>query len=441
MQVLIVGNGFDRKIGLKTDYNSFLDWMREKGYGVGQRFSEYSNKINSHFLAQSESRIKDYKSFAYKSFEFSGERFNILNEKTTKHFEEQDESYLANCLLFLLPEITNNNTPYNTKNPNIWYCFIQLLRHQKQHNLFNIDVSKFEKYIGEEGNWVDIEGLIQKSIESRIQEDYYKAGIFSLSRYFDVFSLANLLVMDLNENHQRPKEDIYKLVWTDFLEFKKTFCGYLTSISNKVNNVWAKFESGTSKEFNDKSGGKSILSLTNYHKIINFNYTNFWPEKPDVYYVHGNIDDLSNVVFGLDMNIRGGEFQKDERKTTFEINLHKNKELLKFSKISQLLHLQVDKKSNPLGKTDTLSIIGHSIGEQDYSYYFSILDRNVDFLQINCLWYEYNEVGNNKESMKDALFEMLTSYEKYSNQRILHKMIFEGRIKFEEVFIPRIFNQ
>ena len=42
MRVLIVGNGFDRKIGLKTDYISFLDWMQEKGYGVGERFAEYS---------------------------------------------------------------------------------------------------------------------------------------------------------------------------------------------------------------------------------------------------------------------------------------------------------------------------------------------------------------------------------------------------------------
>ncbi|HRI24771.1 MAG TPA: AbiH family protein, partial [Ferruginibacter sp.] len=174
--------------------------------------------------------------------------------------------------------------------------------------------------------------------------------------------------------------------------------------------------------------------------IINFNYTNFLPAYLNTYYVHGNIDDFDKIVFGLDMNIKGGEFQTDERKTKFEISLHKNKQLLKFSKISQLLHLQVDKTSVPLNIISTLSIIGHGIGEQDYSYFFSILDRNADSIQINCFWYKFNEEGDNKESTKEALFEMLTSYEKYSNQRILHKMIFEGRIKFKEVFIPNIYH-
>ncbi len=139
-------------------------------------------------------------------------------------------------------------------------------------------------------------------------------------------------------------------------------------------------------------------------------------------------------------NIKHGNLNQTERKTTFELDLSKNKLLLRFSKLSQLLHLQIDKPSQWFEQISRISIVGHSIGEQDYSYFFSILDRNIDFISIHCLWYEYNEGANNKESMKEALFEMLTSYEKYSNKRILHKMIFESRIKFKEVFIPKLFE-
>ncbi|MBK6381692.1 MAG: hypothetical protein IPF72_19345 [Chitinophagaceae bacterium] len=227
-------------------------------------------------------------------------------------------------------------------------------------------------------------------------------------------------------------------MWDDFLEFKKILCNYLTPLSEKIKRNWQTFEYASLGKYKENSDKINIIHTSHYEKIIDFNYTDFGPENPNIYYVHGNIDDSKNVVFGLDMNIRGGEFQKHERKTAFELNLTKNKDLLKFSKISQLLHLQVDKISHTLNKITQLSIVGHSIGEQDYSYYFSILDRNVDHIQLNCLWYQFNEGGNNKESLKDALFEMLTEYEKYSNQRILHKMIFEGRIKFKEVFIPRI---
>jgi len=439
MRVLIVGNGFDRKLGLKTDYISFLDWMQKNGYGVGERFAECSNKIRFPFLEASDSRINEYKEFA-KSTQFEGEKFNILNPIQGNYFQESNESFLANSLLYVLPEIISKNNPQKTKHPNIWYTFIQLLRYQKKNKLLEINTSRFDKYLGDEGNWVDIEGLIQKSIETRILKDYFKQGIFSIANYFDVFSLANLLIMDLKESRQRSKEEVYELVWKDFSEFKKILSNYLTPISEKIKNKWPQFEKISLMKYKENNE-INIIHASHYEKIIDFNYTDFGVENPNVYYVHGNVDDRNNIVFGLDMNIKGGALEKDERKTTFELSLTKNKPLLKFSKISQLLHLQVDKTAHPLNKITQLSIVGHSIGEQDYSYYFSILDRNVDYIQINCLWYEFNEGGNNKEFMKEALFEMLTGYEKYSNQRILHKMIFEGRIKFKEVCIPKIISE
>ncbi len=441
-EVLIIGNGFDRKLGLKTDYVSFLDWMKKEGYGVGSNFKERSEKIEYNLgYDTTVSRIQLYKEFSSKSIDFLGKKFNIRNPISGNYFNEPTENKLANDLLYLLPEIIGNTSLIKTKEANIWFSFIQLLCYEKEHRLLKLDISKFEKYLGAEGNWVDIEGLIQKSIEVRVQHDYFKQGIFSIVNYFDIFSLANLLTIDISENHQKTKEKIYELVWNDFLDFKKTLSNYLVMVSNKKDASWSKYDIVSKKYKESESGEKSIIQMTYYHKIINFNYTDFFKENSQVYYVHGNSNDGKEIVFGLDMEIKGGLLHDTERKTTFEINLNKNKQLLRFSKISQLLNLQVDKESSQFNKISILTIVGHSIGEQDYSYYFSILDRNVDHIMIICLWYEYNEGGNNnKESLKDALFEMLTNYEKFSNKRVLHKMIFEGRIKFKEVFIPKLFN-
>ena len=436
MRVLLVGNGFDRKLGLKTDYISFLDWMQEQGYGVGEKFAQYSKKLHFPHL-ETGSRIEEYKQFG-RSIQFEEEKFNILNPTHLNNFDESKESHLANSLLYVLPEITSKNISAIRKHPNIWYSFIQLLRYQKKDKLLEINTARFERFLCDEGNWVDIEGLIQKSIETRTLQERFSGGIFSISSHFDVFSLANLLSMDLNQSRQWPKEEIYKLVWEDFLEFKKALCNYLTPLSEKLQKNWSFFETASIREYQKSNQKTNIIRTSDYEKIINFNYTPFLCESSQLYHVHGNKEDRDSIVFGLDMNIKGGALEKDERKTTFELGLTKNKQLLQFSKISQLLHLQVDKISHPLNKISQLSIVGHSIGEQDYSYYFSILDRNVDNIEIICLWYEFIDGGSNKEFMKIALFEMLTAYERYANQRILHKMIFESRIKFKEVFIPKI---
>lgn len=442
MNILIVGNGFDRKIGLKTDYISFLDWMKEEGYGVGTRFFQNSEKIdyaNNNFSFQN--RLQCYKSFLNTPTDFIGVKFNIQNQSSVKYFEEPAENKIANNLLYLLPEIISGNKPQKTEKANIWYSFIQLLRYQKTNNLFITDISRFGNYLCEEGNWVDIEGLIQKSIEIRIQNDYYVSGIFSVARYFDIFSLANLFTMDINETYQRSKEEIYDIVWQDFLEFKKCLSEYLAFISSGIKNLDQKFIQESIQYYKSQGGKTFILNNINqFAKIINFNYVPLVFNHADVYHIHGDIDDREKIVFGLDVNLRNSELHTDERKTTFEIKLSRSKSLLRFSKLHQLLHLQVDKGKNNLGKVFSLTIIGHSIGEQDYSYYFSILDRNIENIEIVCLWYKYNEVGNNKESSIESLFEMITSYERYCNQRIIHKMIFEGRIKFKEVYIPRIIN-
>ncbi|HRI26039.1 MAG TPA: AbiH family protein, partial [Ferruginibacter sp.] len=221
MNVLIIGNGFDRKIGLKTDFLSFIDWMKKRGYGVGDRFRKQSEKINFPFITHpGQTRIDNYTKFKGVHIQYAGEIFTIRNWTVDKNLDESTESRLSNDLLYLLPEITGNETLSKTSQPNIWYCFIQLLLFQSKTNLLDISASEFTQYINTNGNWVDLEGLIQKSIEVRVTQDHFRDGIFSITNHFDVFSLANLLLLDIKDHRQKAKGEIYKAVWLDFLEFK-----------------------------------------------------------------------------------------------------------------------------------------------------------------------------------------------------------------------------
>ncbi len=442
MDVLIVGNGFDRKLGLKTDYISFLQWMKSKGYGVGNQFKNNSDKIDTPYRkSPTETRLAHLKTLNHRDHDFSGVKFNIRNKNGENHFHEQEERFYANAILYLLPQITNSNQRECISNKaNIWYCFLQLLLFEENNKVFNLDTRHFTSYLDCNGNWVDVEGLIQKSIEVRINEAYYNSGIFSIKSYFDVFSLANLLSIDINDTFQKPKEEIYNIVWNDFLEFKEALCIYLEEISSKAPNIWPILKQKADEMLNN--GIKTeYFNPEKYQKIISFNYTDFFSKSTvpiSSYNVHGVFLDKRNIVFGLDIDIKNGLFKEPGIKTDFENKLHKNILLRNFLKISQLLQLQVEKEHNSFNTIGWLSIIGHSIGEQDYSYYFSILDRNVETIKITCYWYEFNEGGNNKDSLKNAVFEMLTAYERYSNKRVLHKMIFEARIKFKEIYIPRI---
>ena len=449
MNLLIVGNGFDRKIGLKTDYISFLEWMKNEGYGMGSRLKKAADSIINYNIINFKSKADLVKNNFFTYDTFKTKYFNLRNPNGLKIFDDEQENKLSNQLLYALPEILNTRED-NIKDvePNIWYCFMQILLFEKKNRVFNINISRFESFINENGKWIDIEGLIQANVYLRIMEDYYKDGFFSLTEHFDVFSLAHHFTLNNTNLYQRGKEDIYEIVWKDFLEFKGILCQYFTSLqTSNVSFYQYEKHCNNYKSIHSDNLEKVIIDINEYSSIINFNYTNYVinsSNSNNCYYVHGNVTDFKRVVFGFDVNIKNGVFDKDERKTSFEIALSKNKSLNRFSKVNQLFELQVDKQPYiNRGLIRELSIVGHSIGEQDYSYYFSLLDRKfesyycVDLVTIIGLWYTFGD-NNNKDEMKESLFEMLTHYERYANKKVLHRMIFEGRIKFKEVYIPQL---
>ncbi len=435
--VLIIGNGFDRQLGLKTDYISFLDWIDAKGEYFEEVIFEGANMFKEWLLETNHEVNEEWIEIFINIVKNHGKEINgakrFLDKIKVKYHIPNNYSDVLktkgreNIIRFLLPltnrKIFNNHKPKT----NLWFSYFNYLRRYK-----NIDPNLnfiFKEFLGENGQWIDLETLIEKNIISDIK---------ILTKSGADLTILNFAGYVLND--KLTDNDIKEKLWNDFKDFKLLLAEY-------IKLQYYPFNEG----FN-KVKGIPLLEGYFFHKVINFNYTNFYFDihtfdnnsrfkltREDVYNVHGVGNDKENIVFGFD-SFFTNENIVSEGKSQLEIDLLKDKDLVKYSKIQQLLELQKDKPEFNIGIVDKLSILGHSIGEQDYNYFFSIMDNNIDRIKLEYLWYRYNDNQefDNRQSGQEALFNMINAYEKYANKRVFHKMIFEGRIKFREVPIPKI---
>jgi len=432
--ILILGNGFDRQLGLKTDYISFLDWIEEQNYSDKGVANLVNNMSHMDKPIGSVSEATDFiLSLFNKTDSIEIQIFRESLFHSVVRTKEQDYSLQLIRLIILGKQKFPIGWDFSKQN--IWYSYFNFLRKfvslpkENEENVFNV---LFTECINSEGRWIDLETLIELNVRHIINHP----DIIS-ANYINICTFTRYLLLcdgELRSANADLKKEIDKLLWDDFIEFKNLLTKYLEiQYSNKVN-------------LNSQHIGLQL----NVQKVINFNYTHTVSKlinngfltfaKADVYNVHGDINDKNNVVFGLDTFFRDLPLL-DDGKSSEEIRLLSDEVYVKYSKVYQLLALQKEKDIYKIGKADKLTILGHSLGVQDYSYFFSIFDRSIDVIEIEYICYHYsNNKGENKLSGQDALFKLLNSYEKISRKRVLHKMIFEGRIKFREAYLPQIFE-
>lgn len=178
---------------------------------------------------------------------------------------------------------------------------------------------------------------------------------------------------------------------------------------------------------------RDIIIGSQYSNIISFNYTIFDKEdKIDlVEYVHGNIS--SEIIIGID-----SEKFMSTNDTYF------------FTKTSRKMFLYTEKNNKKINNVldkhiDRIVFYGHSLNEQDYSYFQSIFDfyniynSNIDLVFYYSLYPEKPE----KEIKSDVATSVTKLIEKYGDtfdnkhhgKNLLHKLLLEGRIKIKEISI------
>ena len=280
-------------------------------------------------------------------------------------------------------------------------------------------------------NWMDVEKFLKdvatnKTTLDTIYQCYEYKDSKSLPGFFD---RKMIRCASLFENRKIPSREgtemIHKVLKDDLFDFKNDFIDYLKEQISKIPNY---------KDL-QKSFLKRILSsLPNFTnsdivQIVNFNYSKIDGTK----YVEANVHGLLNeeIVIGYDSSMLD---IKDS--DAFELS----KEWQKIG-IDYYYHYP-DKED----VVENIVFYGHSIGEQDYPYFFEIFD-SCDLLSKNCsskLYFCYSKYGNVQEQIealtkyKMNISRMLNAYERHhepGKQRnmIVSKLKMKRRLQIVEI--------
>ncbi len=266
-------------------------------------------------------------------------------------------------------------------------------------------------------NWIDVENILFENqfscFKSIIQEiGTINEKIYRYDGFVEMYEIKSL-------EH-------------DFCRFKLQFCEY---ISKQQANI------DTNKV---KINFKNIAKMFNISKVYNFNYSNYINKiieenSLDIFYdnIHGNVEHGEYIVFGTNHYLFDKELIKYNKnlvkikKDDYQVSEEAN---YKLTKIYQVLKLSTKRKTKSVDTVQSLTILGHSIGKQDFEYMHTIIKTNPEKIILNivwCSWYnEKDEHCDNQEELTEAVYEMLSKYEEIYGDITVHRMILENRIKF-----------
>lgn len=403
MQILILGNGFDKASGLPTLYKEFFTWRTMQIEGDLKLLYDKCEKF---FLAiPSMDSLPKYSQYGKSLYEYTSR--DGLNSKTYRQF---------------ILEVKNEMLEWENIN------FFDLFFYIGEKNKVEIN------------NWCDVENRLKyvlDSIESKgnATSEMLKDSIGAMCRD-DAVSLNKIkskigvlfqiLFFDIlvNENQEYS---IYEILKSELLAFEKVFQKYIGQIyrtmlkDEKYRNVYT----------------------TNYLKLVreseediyllNFNYTCLSPILMQSQIniteanVHGRYD--HNIIFGIEQSICDREEIYMFSKTYRKIESYGN-------------HYSLPKKGNLFNEVQTIIFYGHSLSEADYSYFQSIFDV-YDIYNQTTIIFKYSVYDkNNARKIKNDVFQSVTALlkkygETMSNKdhgkNLIHKLLLEGRLILEQV--------
>lgn len=299
-----------------------------------------------------------------------------------------------------------------------------IARFPHNNNYVTIDTQKsFSEYFNLKGvpiDWMDVESFISCIIKSknikRIEESFASSFKYrGLQNGYVVCQddmISDFFSRSLNIKQYFDVEDFYDFFLKELHLFEKRFSQYL------------KDQLAAVQDYKEKAL-KMVLLLTSRKEdttFLSFNYTDIETISGiKCINVHGKLD--SEIVIGIDQEGVGENaipFTKTFRKLVFRENV------------------PVLTK-----KYDNVIIYGHSLGEQDYSYFQSVFDY-LDIYKSNTVikfvysdyFIEKNAKNKYRIEMAKKLFKLLRSYgqtlnNKDNGQNLIHKLLLENRLIME----------
>lgn len=309
--------------------------------------------------------------------------------------------------------------------------YLELIRKYPECTSNNLIANINELAAGED--WIDLENILyynqfphfQSNISNNEDKfEYTTETLFMYRNFIKIFDTAIGADTD---------SDTHTDFDTDFESFKYKFSEYVKQ---------------QQEEHIDKPSVSKLLTKINkdfkLNKVYNFNYSNYIT---DIFRgisdsilidnIHGSVNDGKNIVFGSNHYL----FLNDLTHYNELLRNHNKQEYIsqkesdyKLTKFYQVLKLSQTRETSNLENVNSLTVLGHSIGKQDFEYFHTIINSNPNEIRLNIIWSTFkNKKGewvNNLESLTNAVYEMLESYKDLYQDITVHRMILENRIKF-----------
>ncbi|WP_288846184.1 AbiH family protein [uncultured Fructobacillus sp.] len=378
-QLLVLGNGFDLNVGLKSSFEDYFN----------QRFPNMDNQEND--VNQ------------YDLIEFSEYNMWDIIVRFVRNYKGGVKLNNWSDLEELLFDVMCSTNEYSN-NP--------LLKYNLIDKLCEVNERRDRKSLKPIWKEPDDKDFIFKQIIRKAcvaQYDLFYMMLEGSYSYGDMgFQMATILLKELN----KMEED---------------FSSYLSKQVQFSSNYEFR-----SKMLLEQLAGTSNLEKTN---ILSFNYTNpFINIKTNNYrLIHGNLVDR-NVIFGLDVDSLSYEKDNDDKIYFSQFskqnrvidNLFKNKK-----QDRKRWHFDAQ-------KINQVIFFGHSLSEADYFYFQALFDSINLYSSDTTLIFVYSVYDKKKtlqieESYKNSIETMLRIYGKsFDNQthgrNLIQKLILENRL-------------
>ncbi len=179
--------------------------------------------------------------------------------------------------------------------------------------------------------------------------------------------------------------------------------------------------------------------------VMDFNYTSlpYDPFYHPVFRIHGNVG--NGCLIGIDPYYKKPGTNDMYKTLGAKIRFTKVYKRLKLSSKEELQQFVLTEDIN------RITFFGHSLGEQDYSYFQSAFDYinlyESEVVLVFC-YSEYDKEGLVKEvdRLTERVFKLINRYgetltNKDHGNNLLNKLLLEGRLVFREIFPEDIFNK
>lgn len=262
---------------------------------------------------------------------------------------------------------------------------------------------------------------------SKYKQNTDKAAAYSIAQYF-------LNFRSWRNGFFSPSDSYLEFLEKAVFEFEEELQHYLTRIDNDI-VVYAHKELLLRKL-------RSKYELTS---VMDFNYTSlpYDPVAHPVFYIHGSKS--VSCLIGIDPYYKNPGLNDIYKVLGPKMRFSKVYKRLRFSSKEELQQFVLRKNIN------RITFFGHSLGEQDYSYFQSMFDYinlyESDVVLVFCFT-EYDKESPIKEidRLNQRVFKLVNRYgETLSNKdhgnNLLNKLLLEGRLVFRELDPEEIFNE